>query len=98
MAAYVIADLEVKDPVKFEQYRPMAAETIARHGGRYLVRGGQVESLEGGWSPKRVVVLEFPSMEQAKRWYHSPDYAPALELRKAACVSRVVMVEGVAPG
>ena len=99
MAAYVIADVEVKDAETYERYRPIAAETVAKYGGRFLVRGGRVEPLEGGWSPKRIVVLEFPSMEQAKRWYSSPEYAPGIELRQAASVGRLILVEGAAaPG
>jgi uncharacterized protein (DUF1330 family) len=97
MVAYVIADVDVKDAEKYEQYRPIAARTVAQYGGRFLVRGGAIEPLEGGWSPKRIVVLEFPSLEQAKRWYASPEYAPGIELRQAASVGRLVLVEG-APG
>jgi uncharacterized protein (DUF1330 family) len=95
MAGYVIAEVEVKDAALFEEYRKEVPATIARYGGRYLVRGGAVETKEGGWSPKRLVVLEFPSVEDARRWYESPDYAPALALRLKAASSRVVIVEGV---
>src|SRR5690348_14836571 len=90
MAAYFIVELDVHDPDLFERYRPIAAETIARYGGRYLVRGGAVETIEGGWAPRRVVVLEFPSVEQAKGWYHSTDYAEGLRLRQAAANGRVI--------
>src|SRR5919206_2605159 len=98
MAAYIIADVDVKDPEKYGQSRPIAARTVAQYGGRFLVRGGQVEPLEGGWSPKRVVVLEFPSVEQAKRWYNSPEYAPGIQLRQSASVGRIILVEGAPPG
>src|SRR5260370_25818288 len=72
--AYLIANVNVQDPATFEEYRKQVPATIAKHGGRYLVRGGRVERLEGSWNPTRLVVLEFPSMEQARRWYDSDDY------------------------
>ncbi|HEY0522953.1 MAG TPA: DUF1330 domain-containing protein [Stellaceae bacterium] len=97
MSAYFIIELDVHDTELFERYRPIATETIARFGGRYLVRGGAVETIEGGWSPQRVVVLEFPTAERAKAWYHSDDYAEGLRLRQAAADSRVILVEGVPP-
>lgn len=95
MAAYVIAEVEVTDPAAFEEYRQKVPATIAHHGGRYVVRGGGVDSKEGGWQPKRIVVLEFPSVEQARRWYDSADYAPLLALRMRASRSRVIIVEGI---
>jgi uncharacterized protein (DUF1330 family) len=94
MAAYVIAEVDVQDGALFEEYRKLVPATIARHGGKYLVRGGATETKEGGWTPKRIVVLEFPTMEQARKWYHSPDYAPALALRLKAAKSKVILVEG----
>ena len=78
MAAYVVAEVEVTDPVTYEDYRKLVPATVAKYGGRFLVRGGAVEVKEGGWQPKRLVVLEFPSMDQARQWYGSPEYAPAL--------------------
>jgi uncharacterized protein (DUF1330 family) len=97
MPAYFIVDLEVTDPALFERYRPIAAESIKKHGGRYVVRGGACETVEGGWAPKRVVVLEFPSMAQAKAWYNSPDYAEGLKMRMKAATSRAILVEGHQP-
>jgi uncharacterized protein (DUF1330 family) len=97
MVAYVIADVDVKDAAKYAEYRPIAERTIAQYGGRFLVRGGPAEPLEGGWTPKRIVVLEFPTAEQAKRWYHSPEYAPGIELRQAASVGRLILVDGTPP-
>jgi uncharacterized protein (DUF1330 family) len=94
MPAYFVAEVEVTDPVAYERYRPLAAASIARHGGKYVVRGGKVEALEGA-QPKRVVVLEFPSMEAARSFYHSPDYSEARKIREAASNSRVFMVEGM---
>ena len=87
MAAYVVAEVEVTDPAVYEDYRKMVPATVAQYGGRFLVRGGAVETKEGGWQPKRFVVLEFASMDQARKWYHSPEYAPALALRLKAAAS-----------
>ena len=94
MAAYLIAELDVQDAAQFEEYRKLVPATIAKYGGRYVVRGGATETLEGGWTPKRIVVLEFPTMEQARRWYHSSDYAPALALRLKAAKTKAILVEG----
>jgi uncharacterized protein (DUF1330 family) len=96
MAAYAIAEVEVTDPAQFEEYRKLVPATIEKYGGRYLVRGGTVDGKEGGWNPKRLVVLEFPSMDAARRWYGSPEYAPVLAMRLKSARSRVVLVEGVA--
>jgi uncharacterized protein (DUF1330 family) len=95
VSAYVIAEVEVTDPAAYEEYRKLVPPTIAQYGGRFLVRGGQVETKEGGWSPGRLVVLEFPSPEQARRWYHSPEYAPALAIRLRAAKARLVIAEGM---
>ena len=94
MAAYLIAEVEITDPMAYEEYRKIVPATIARYGGRYLVRGGAVETKEGGWMPSRMVVLEFPSMEQARKWYQSPEYAPGLAIRTRAGKSKVILVEG----
>jgi len=96
MAGYVVADVEVTDPVAYEEYRKLVPATIAKYGGKFLVRGGAVQTKEGDWRPKRLVVLEFASMDQAQKWYHSPEYAPALALRLKAARSKVVLVEGAA--
>jgi uncharacterized protein (DUF1330 family) len=95
MAAYVIADVDVHDAALFEEYRKLVPPTIAQYGGKYLVRGGAMETKEGGWTPKRIVVLEFPTLEQARNWYHSQEYAPALALRLKAAKNRMILVEGV---
>ena len=95
MAAYLIAEVEITDPQAYEEYRKIVPGTIAQYGGRYLVRGGSVDTKEGGWTPSRVVVLEFASMDQARKWYHSPEYAPALAIRSRAGKSKVILVEGV---
>ena len=94
MAAYFIVELEVTDPATFEEYRKQVSGTIEKYGGRYIVRGGKSETLEGDRHPKRVVVLEFPSVEQAKRWYGSPEYKPLLALRLKSSRSKLILVEG----
>jgi len=95
MAAYVIVEVNVTDPQLFTEYGKGVPATIAAYGGKYLVRGGAVETREGGWAPRRVVVLEFPSMDQARRWYGSPEYAPLLAMRLKAADSKFILVEGV---
>lgn len=95
MAGYVIAEVNVKDAALFEEYRRLVPATIARYGGRYLVRGGAVEPKEGDWAPRRLVLLEFPTVEDARRWYHSPEYAPLLAMRLNAADTKAVIVEGV---
>jgi uncharacterized protein (DUF1330 family) len=94
MPAYLIAEIEVTDPAAFAEYGKRVPATIAQYGGRYLVRGGAVDALEGGWMPKRVVVLEFPTLDQARKWYRSPEYAPLIALRQKASRGKLVMVEG----
>jgi uncharacterized protein (DUF1330 family) len=94
MSAYIIVELEVTDPAGFEEYRQQVPTTIAQYGGRYVVRGGATETLEGGWAPKRVVVLEFASMDQAKRWYNSEEYRDPKTLRFKSATSKAILVEG----
>jgi uncharacterized protein (DUF1330 family) len=96
MAAYVINDMEITDPVVFEQYRQMTPATLVQYGGRFIVRGGAIEPLEGAWSPRRLVILEFATAEQARAWIDSPEYAPARRLRQASARSSMILVEGVA--
>jgi uncharacterized protein (DUF1330 family) len=97
MAAYFIANIEVTDPEAFERYRAAVPPVIAAHGGRYIVRGGTTQTLEGSLPLGRVVILEFPSIEAARGFYDSPDYAPLLALRLASTRSDVVLVEGYVP-
>lgn len=96
MAAYVIAEVDVNDPKLYDEYRKMVPATVQKYGGRFLVRGGAVDSREGGWNPARFVVLEFPTMDRARSWYASPEYAPALALRRKAASTKLILVEGVA--
>ena len=94
MSAYVIAEIEVVDPAAYEDYRKQVPAVVARFGGRFIVRGGKIDPREGGWTPKRIVVVEFPSMAQAQKWYDSPDYAPLIKLRQKASKGKVILVEG----
>jgi uncharacterized protein (DUF1330 family) len=94
MAAYVIGEIEVTDSTAYDEYRKQVLATIEKFGGRFAVRGGVVEPLEGGWVPRRLVVVEFPTLEQARKWYHSPDYAPLIKLRQKASRGKLVLVEG----
>lgn len=95
MPAYVIGEVEIDDPDAYKEYAKLVPATIAQYGGKYLVRGGAVETKEGDWNPKRIVVLEFPTMDQARKWYHSPDYAPMLAIRLKAARSKLILVDGV---
>lgn len=95
MAAYIIVEIEVKEPVRYETYKQMAHETIRQYGGRYLVRGGKAETLEGNRSPKRLVVLEFPSYDRAKEWWSCQEYAAAKAIRQATAETQMILVEGL---
>jgi uncharacterized protein (DUF1330 family) len=95
MPAYIISDVTIRDREAFEAYRTRAAASIAAHGGRYLVRGGDVETLEGNWRPGPLIVVEFPDIETARRWYRSDEYAAALEVRDAALSRNLILVEGI---
>lgn len=95
MAGYVIANVEVLDPAGFEEYRQRVPATIAKYGGRYLVRGGQTETKEGDWSPQRLIVLEFESIACAREWYESPEYRPLIALRERSAKTQLVFAAGV---
>jgi uncharacterized protein (DUF1330 family) len=94
MKAYVIADINVKNPDLYAEYRRQVPATVEKHGGRFLVRGGANETLEGNWHPTRVVVIEFPDVAAAKAWYNSQEYGPLITLRQNASTGAVIMVEG----
>ena len=96
MPAYVIANVDVKDPARYEEYRKMVLPTIQAFGGRFLARGGKIDSLEGAWQPNRLVIVEFPSVERAKAWWSSPEYAPAKALRQQTSDGSLIVIEGVA--
>jgi uncharacterized protein (DUF1330 family) len=94
MSAYVIGDIEVTDPATYEEYRKQVLPVVTKYGGKFLVRGGRIDAKEGGWNPKRLVLLEFPSLAQAQKWYDSPEYAPLIKLRQKASKGRLLIVEG----
>ena len=94
MSAYVIAEIDVIDAAAYEDYRKQVLAVVTQYGGKFLVRGGKVDPREGGWTPKRIVVLEFPSMAQAQKFYDSPEYAPLIKLRQKASKGKLILVEG----
>jgi len=95
MAAYLIANIEVLDPVAYEEYRKAVSATIAAHGGRYLARGGPCDVLEGEFDVKRFVVVEFPDVAAIRAWYASPEYQPLLQLRQRASKAMLMIVQGL---
>jgi len=95
MAAYIIADVEITDPARYAEYVRVVPETIAKYGGRFVVRGGRAETLEGSWSPKRIVILEFPTFERAREWWASEEYRAPRSLRQSASVGRLIVVQGI---
>jgi uncharacterized protein (DUF1330 family) len=97
MTAYVIADVTITNPEGYAAYRPLAAASVAQHGGKFIARGGTVDPLEGGWNPNRVVIIEFPSLAAARAWYNSPEYQAALKIRQANSTGRVIITEGAPP-
>ena len=97
MAALVVVDVEVTDPVRYEDYKKQAAATVTAYGGKYVARGGRVEVLEGDWPTGRFVILEFPTAERAREWWGSEAYRPAKALRHATARTKLVLVEGTEP-
>jgi uncharacterized protein (DUF1330 family) len=95
MTAYVIVDINVTDPIRYEDYKRLAAPTVELYGGRYIARGGKTETLEGDWSPTRLVILQFDNTEQAKSWLNSTEYSEARALRHQTAISNMVVIEGV---
>lgn len=95
MPAYLILDVTVKDAEAFQAYRTRAATSIGQHGGRYLVRGGPIDTLEGSWVPSTIIVVEFPDLEHARAWCCSPEYASALAFRDDALSRNLVLVDGI---
>ena len=95
MPAYIIADVTTTDPATMDEYRKQVPATVAKFGGRFLVRGGACQTLEGAWTPSRVVVIEFPTLGRAREWYDSADYAGPKDLRIKAGRTNLVIVEGV---
>jgi uncharacterized protein (DUF1330 family) len=95
MTAYLIADIEVTDPVGYEEYKKRAPAIITAHGGRYLARGGASEVLEGTWQPRRSAIIEFPSFAAVKAFWESPEYQPVRAIRERCAQSNLVVVEGL---
>jgi uncharacterized protein (DUF1330 family) len=95
MAAYIIVDVEITNPEVYPTYTQQTRATIEKYGGKFIARGGQTETLEGDWQPKRVVILEFPSVEQARTWYSSPEYTAIIGIRHRSAHSRMLLVQGV---
>jgi uncharacterized protein (DUF1330 family) len=95
MPAYVVVQIAIQDAATYERYKELAPPSIATYGGRYLVRGGATEALEGSWRPRRLVILEFPSAEQARAWWASPEYAAAKALRHACACTEMLLVDGL---
>jgi uncharacterized protein (DUF1330 family) len=96
MPAYVIVQVDVTDPAGYGNYKDMVPPTLAAYGGKFTVRGGACETLEGTWSPKRIVVLEFPDVARAKQWWASDEYRSAKDLRQRTARTEMIVVEGVA--
>jgi len=93
--AYVIVDIDVTDPVAYDRYKVLAAPAVAQFGGSYIVRGGATEVLEGDRVPNRTVLIEFPDVDAARNWYHSPEYTAAREERAGAATGSLILAEGV---
>ncbi|MDQ6844314.1 MAG: DUF1330 domain-containing protein [Bacteroidota bacterium] len=94
MPAYVIVEIDIKDPVSYEDYKKLTPASIAAYGGKFIVRGAKTECLEGDWNPMRLVVLEFPTLEQAKSWWASPEYADAKMIRQRSAKTKMIVVNG----
>lgn len=95
MPAYIIVDLEITDPVNYEEYKKLAGATVERYGGKYVVRGGMCETLEGDWKPTRIVVLAFENAGRAKAWLNSPEYAEPRKMRHRTAKTQMIVVDGV---
>lgn len=95
MPAYLISQIEVHDPQGYEEYRKLVGASLAKYGGKFVVRGGKIEVLEGTWAPKRVVICEFESADRAREWYHSPEYKPAMDVRQKTASAQIIVVDGL---
>ena len=97
MAAYIIVEVKIQDKETYEEYKKLTPASMAPFGGKFIVRGGSTETLEGDWQPERVVILEFPSIEKAKAWWSSDLYAPAKAIRQRTAKTKMIVLEGVKP-
>jgi uncharacterized protein (DUF1330 family) len=95
MAAYLVVDIGISNPTQFEEYKKLAPAAIAKYGGRYIIRGGAYEVLEGNWKPERVTIVEFESMEKGKEFYNSPEYQTAIKARAGAANFKALLVQGI---
>ena len=95
MPAYVVVQISIHDSVTYEQYMKIAPPSIVAHSGRYIVRGGPSEVLEGSWQPRRLVILEFSNVEQARAWWDSPEYAPAKAVRQRCADTEMLLIQGI---
>ena len=95
MAAYVIVEIDIVDPTGYEEYKKLASATVEKYGGKYIVRSGAAETLEGNWKPKRIVVLQFDSIQRAKEWLNCEEYRAPRKMRHRTARTRMVVVEGV---
>lgn len=94
-SGYIIANVNVTDPVQYEEYKKWSSEAMRVHGAEVCVRGGKVEVIEGDWAPERLVILKFPSLDAAKAFEASPEYGKARAARQGAAIMRMIAVEGV---
>jgi len=95
MTAYVVVDIDVHDPLGYEEYKKLAPAAVELYGGKYIARGGKTETLEGDWSPSRLVILQFESSEQAKKWLNSEEYRVARSMRHKTADTQMVVIEGL---
>ncbi|MEQ1879391.1 MAG: DUF1330 domain-containing protein [Burkholderiales bacterium] len=95
MPAYLISQIDVHDPVGYEEYRKLVGASLAKYGGKFIARGGKIDVLEGDWSPQRVVICEFESLVRARQWYESPEYKPAMDIRQKTSKANIIVVDGV---
>ena len=95
MPAYIIVEIDITDPVGYDEYKKLAGPTVEQYAGKYIVRGGACETLEGDWKPKRIVILQFENVERAKAWLNCPEYAEPRKMRHRTAKTRMILVEGL---
>jgi len=95
MSAYIIVEITIHNPSEYEDYKKLTPASLLPFEGKFIVRGGQTETLEGDWNPQRIVVIEFPSVEKARAWWSSEEYAPAKSLRQRTADSKMILVQGI---
>ncbi len=95
MSAYIIVEVIIQNQKEYEGYKKLVPATLKQYGGKFIVRGGKTATLEGNWSPERIVVIEFDNMEKAKAWWGSEEYSKAKKIRYKNAESKMILVEGV---